>query len=161
MQKLIRPGRPEDIADLLRLIRLLAEYERAPEAVTNTEEALYQHAFGPQPCMGFFVAEVEGRVVGMAVYCTDYSTWKGKALKLEDLFVEPEYRGQGLGKALFDRVVQQARESGCVRINWYVLDWNQPAIDFYKTYPSTLDPTWILCSMYEPDLAALASADFV
>lgn len=140
----IRRGREADLPQVLALIQELAEYEKAPQEVTNTLADMQRDGFGPAPIFGFFVAlEVpEGPVVGIALYYTAYSTWKGRMLFLEDLVVTEELRGTGLGKRLFEAVVAEARHTGAHRLRWQVLEWNEPAIGFYKKLGATLDPEW-------------------
>ena len=127
----IRPGLETDLPALLNLICGLAEYEREPESVTNTIAQMQRDGFGPNAIFTFVLAEVEGKHVGMAVWYWRYSTWRGRVLYLEDFYVEPEFRGLGIGKALFKHVVNIAKEQNSPRLCFQVLDWNQPAIDFY------------------------------
>lgn len=138
----IRPAHTGDETGILSLIRALAEYEKAPLEVVNTVEELGQHLFEEGICEAL-VAEDEGQIIGFALWYTSYSTWKGKCLYLEDFYVLPEYRSQGLGSRLFDKVVDIAKERGVRRMDWQVLEWNQPAIDFYRYKNCTLDPEWI------------------
>lgn len=138
----IRKTKKGDETALLTLIQELAEYEKEPEAVINTAEQLAKDLFKDQICAGL-VAELNGKTVGMAIYYTSYSTWKGRCLYLEDLYVQPEFRGTGIGKALFLKVKSIAQERGVKRMDWQVLDWNTPAIDFYKSLNAELDDTWI------------------
>jgi GNAT superfamily N-acetyltransferase len=140
----IRRGREADLPQVLALIQELAEYERAPQEVTNTLEDMRRDGFGPEPIFKFFVAEQEagGSIVGIALYYTAYSTWKGRMLYLEDLVVTETARGTGLGKRLFDAVVAEARHTRAQRLKWQVLEWNEPAIGFYKKIGANLDPEW-------------------
>jgi GNAT superfamily N-acetyltransferase len=131
-----------DEAAIMELIRALALFEKAPHEVINTPENLKKHLFEEQICDAI-VAEVANQIVGFALYYTSYSTWKGKCLYLEDLFVIPDYRKQGIGSELFDMVVQIAKEKQVKRMDWQVLDWNQPAIDFYRNKSAILDEEWI------------------
>lgn len=135
-----------DIPDLLSLIKELAVYERAPEKVTNTEAMMEQDGFGQQPLFDAFVAEYGGEIIGMAITYYRYSTWRGKCLYLEDLIVTEQKRGLGAGKMLFERCLNFARENNCVYMNWQVLDWNTPSIDFYKQYGTDFDHEWLNCS---------------
>ena len=129
----IRDAVPADTSDLLRLIRELAGYEREPDAVEATEADLRRHLFDPGPKVFALVAEVDGSVVGMAIYFVSFSTWTGRhGLYLEDLFVEPAHRSQGIGRALMLALARQAVDRGYQRLEWAVLDWNQPAIGFYR-----------------------------
>jgi GNAT superfamily N-acetyltransferase len=143
----IRRAVREDCPRLLELIRELAEYERAPQEVTVKEEHFTESGFGPHPVWWAFVATVNGRVEGFALYYIRYSTWKGQRLYLEDLIVTQEMRGKGLGKLLFDRLVVELREKQFSGMVWQVLDWNEPAINFYKKYQSSFDSGWINCSI--------------
>lgn len=134
LRPVIREARSDDVGDLLRLIFALAEYEHEPDAVMTTEDTLRQSLFGPNPKARAHVAEADGRVVGMAVWFLSYSTWTGRpGLYLEDLFVEPDQRSLGVGRALMDALRALAVELGCARMEWSVLDWNEPAIAFYRS----------------------------
>jgi len=133
METVIREATRADSALILGFIRALAEFERAPDAVTATEAGLLRDGFGPNPFYFCLIAEHGGRPAGFAFYFFNYSTWVGRpGIYLEDLFVHPEFRGLGIGKALLQRVAAIAIEKGCRRIQWEVLDWNTPAIDFYR-----------------------------
>ena len=139
----IRKGTEGDIKALLALIQELAVFEKEPDAVVVTEEELLADGFGPNPLYGFFVAEVEGEIVAISLYYYRYSTWKGKCLYLEDLIVTEPHRGRGIGKALFQTTLDKAKADGCRKMNWQVLDWNTPAIEFYKDFNAGLDGEWI------------------
>ena len=140
---LIRPAVRADVPQILTFIRALAEYEREPDAVLATEEDLLRDGFGPNPFYFCLIAEQEGRPAGFAFYFFNYSTWLGRpGLYLEDLFVLPEFRGLGVGKALLQQVAAIAVEKGCPRLQWEVLDWNQPAIDFYKAMGADFLDEW-------------------
>lgn len=143
----IRSGNQDDLEDALALIKELAVFEKAPEAVENTIESMIKDGFGDRPVFEFFVAEVDGKVVGLALYYYNYSTWKGKSLYLEDLIVKEAYRGRGIGKRLFERVILKAKEEDVGRMDWQVLDWNTSAIDFYKKMGASLDDEWINCRL--------------
>ncbi|ELR70944.1 GCN5-related N-acetyltransferase [Fulvivirga imtechensis AK7] len=145
----IREGKKEDLPRVLELIKELAAYEKAPEAVTNTVEMMEKDGFGENPVFGLFVAEDDAKgIVGISIYYYRYSTWKGRRLYLEDIVVTESERGGGIGKLLFDRTIQKGKEDGCSGMVWQVLDWNEPAINFYKKYyNATLDPEWINCSI--------------
>ena len=150
----IRKATPADLPDILQLIRDLAAYEREPDAVQATVESLYGTLFGPTPTAEAIVAEVDGEVVGMALYFTNFSTWSGRdGLYLEDLYVRPEARTTGLGKALLRRIARIAVRRGCARVEWAVLDWNAPAIDFYKSLGARAMSEW---TVYRFDGDALA-----
>ncbi|MEI8109483.1 MAG: GNAT family N-acetyltransferase [Chitinophagia bacterium] len=139
----IRSAVKEDCPALLALIKELAVYEKAPEQVTVTLAHFEESGFGNHPVWWGFVAELEGVVVGFALYYIRYSTWKGQCLYLEDFLVTEAQRGKGIGAKLFERVIQEAKEKGFRRMVWQVLDWNEPAINFYKKYDATLDPEWV------------------
>ncbi|MEO5601760.1 MAG: GNAT family N-acetyltransferase [Cyclobacteriaceae bacterium] len=143
----IRQGIKKDLPRALELVKELAEFERAPNEVTNTIALMEHDGFGPNPVYGFFVAEMDERIVGLSLYYWRYSTWKGKRLYLEDIIVTEEERGQGAGKLLFDRTMQKALEEDCTGMMWQVLEWNEPAINFYKKYGSKLDGEWINCTL--------------
>jgi GNAT superfamily N-acetyltransferase len=139
----IRDAVPADTGDLLRLIRELAGYERAPDAVAASEADLRQHLFDPGPKVFAVVAEVDGSVVGMAIYFVSFSTWTGRhGLYLEDLFVEATYRSQGIGRALMRALARRAVDRGYTRLEWAVLDWNRPAIDFYRALGAVPMDEW-------------------
>ena len=138
----IRLAEKGDEIAIFQLICDLAEYEKAPNEVTNTAKALRSHLFDEKICEAI-VIEHENRIVGFALYYTSYSTWKGKCLYLEDFYVLPEMRGSGFGSKLFDEVVSIAKNKGVKRMDWQVLDWNQSAIDFYKKKEAILDPEWV------------------
>lgn len=140
---IVRKARREDIPRILELIEELAIYERAPHEVTNTVERMLNDGFGERKIFDAFVCEESGDIIGAAITYFRYSTWKGKCLYLEDLIITEAYRRKGAGKLLFDHCVQFGRDEQCVRMNWQVLDWNEPAINFYKTYNAELDGEWL------------------
>jgi GNAT superfamily N-acetyltransferase len=143
MALVIRPATPADIPRILALIRALAVYEREPDAVTATEDGLLRDGFGPNPYFQCLMAETNGKSAGFALYFFNYSTWMGRpGIYLEDLFVEPEFRGLGIGKALLKRVAEVAVEKGFARMQWEVLDWNTPAIDFYRAMGAEFLDEW-------------------
>jgi GNAT superfamily N-acetyltransferase len=144
----VRRASREDCPRLLELIQELATYERAPNEVTVTAEHFAESGFGEKPVWWGFVAEVDRKVVGFALYYIRYSTWKGQAMYLEDILVTNEMRGKGIGKLLFDRLIEEAREKKLNRIIWQVLDWNEPAINFYRKYSAEIDGSWLNCSIY-------------
>ncbi len=144
---MIREGKWEDLPRVLALIKELAEYERAPDEVTNTVAMMEKDGFGPIPAYGFLVAEADDTIVGLALYYYRYSTWKGKRLYLEDIIVTEAFRGKGIGKQLFEIVLKKTLSDKCTGMMWQVLDWNKPAIDFYKKYQTNLDSEWINCNL--------------
>jgi GNAT superfamily N-acetyltransferase len=140
---LVRPASARDAADVLRLVRELAEYERAPHEVVATEADFLRDGFGPEPLFHVLVAERDERVVGFALYFFAYSTWQGRpVLYLEDLFVEPAHRKHGVGLSLMRALADVAVQRGCTRFCWQVLDWNAPAIAFYEKLGATVLPEW-------------------
>ncbi|MGH3244170.1 MAG: GNAT family N-acetyltransferase [Spirillospora sp.] len=140
---MIRLAKPDDVPDILRLIHALAEYERAAHEVEATEDQLHASLFGPDPKVFAHVAEHEGRVAGFAVWFLSYSTWNGThGIYLEDLFVDPGVRGHGYGKALLTELTRIADERGYGRVEWAVLDWNRPAIDFYESMGARPQDEW-------------------
>jgi GNAT superfamily N-acetyltransferase len=143
----IRRAEKKDCPRLLELVKELAEYERAPRDVTVTEEHFEESGFGKTPVWWAFVAEENGHIHGFALYYIRYSTWKGQSMYLEDIIVTEKMRGKKIGQMLFDRLVEEAREKGWNRIVWQVLEWNEPAIGFYKKYKAKFDPEWVNCSL--------------
>lgn len=139
----IRKANKSDVPALFALINELAVFEKAPEEVINTEEKMMEEGFGESPYFHAYMAEVDGRVVGMSLVYFRYSTWKGKTVYLEDLIVNEPFRNRGIGKLLFERTMAFAREENCARMTWQVLDWNEPAISFYKNYGAQFDNGWI------------------
>ena len=143
----IRRAVKEDCARLLELVNELAVYERAPQEVTVTLDHFIESGFGPNPVWYGFVAEEDDVIKGFAVYYIRYSTWKGQRMYLEDILVTESARGKGMGKLLFDRLIEEAKERKFCGIVWQVLDWNEPAINFYKKYNAKFDDEWINCSI--------------
>lgn len=143
----IRAGAREDLPQVLQLIRELAEYERAPHEVVNTVDQMLEDGFGPKPVFGFCVAIQAGRIVGTSIWYYRYSTWKGKRLYLEDIIVTESCRGNGIGHALFRTTMEQSVQDGCNGMSWQVLDWNEPALNFYRKYNAHFDPEWVNCSL--------------
>lgn len=147
----IRRAVKEDCPRLLELVLELAEYERAPQEVTVTEEHFTESGFGANPVWKAFVAELDGKVEGFALYYTRFSTWKGQRMYLEDLLVTERLRGMGAGKLLMNTLIAEARELGFSGIVWQVLEWNEPAINFYKKYNAAFDAEWVNCSINPND----------
>ncbi|QKG54032.1 GNAT family N-acetyltransferase [Hymenobacter sp. BRD67] len=150
----LRRGQETDLPRVLALIQELAVYERAPEAVTNTLAMMQRDGFGPEPIFGFFVLESGDDLLGLALFYTAYSTWKGRMLYLEDLVVTEAARRGGYGRRLFEAVVAEAKRTGAQRMKWQVLDWNEPAINFYKKLGATLESDWLNGNLSAEDLAA-------
>lgn len=139
----IRRAAKSDMPSVLGLVKELAEYERAADEVTVTAEDYIRDGFGERPLFGCFVAERDGKIIGIALYYWRYSTWKGKRLYLEDIVVNEKERGKGIGKLLFDRIMQEALDQNCSGMLWQVLDWNEPAIRFYKKYNAAISDEWL------------------
>ena len=144
----IRKATKEDCPRLLELITELAVYEKAPDDVTVTLEHFTESGFGENPVWWSFVAEEDGIIHGFALYYIRYSTWKGQAMYLEDIIVTEAMRRKKIGKLLFDRLIEEAKEKKFNRIILQVLKWNEPAINFYKKYNAELDGEWYNCSIY-------------
>ena len=143
----IRKAKPTDMDAVFVLIKELAIYENAEDQVTNSVENLIEDGFGSNAVFNCLVAEVNQQVIGFALYYTSYSTWKRRCLYLEDFLVTESWRRKGVGKLLFDEVYQIAKETKVKRFEWQVLDWNEPAINFYKKYEANLDETWVNCKL--------------
>lgn len=140
---MIRKGKKEDLPAVLELIKELAVYERAGNEVENNLEEMLSDGFGEHPVYYFFVAEEKEKIIGIALYYFKYSTWKGKCIFLEDIIVTESQRGKGVGAKLFEEVMKVAKEMKVRRLEWQVLEWNEPAINFYKKYNAILDPEWV------------------
>ena len=159
MATTIRTATPADVPEILAFIRALAAFEREPDAVTATEEGLLRDGFGANPFYSCLIAEHDGRAAGFALYFFNYSTWMGRpGLYLEDIFVDPEFRGLGIGKALLQRVAAIAVEKNCPRLQWEVLDWNTPAIEFYRAMGAEFMDEWRNVRIVGEALARLAGA---
>ncbi len=165
MNYTIRKAVKADAADILRLVKELATYEKAPDAVEVTLEEVEADGFGPNAIYSAFVAIMEpehdrqssdrGEIVGMALYYTKYSTWKGKAIYLDDIVVNEKYRRYGIGAKLFEEVVKVGKEIGVRKIDWQVLDWNEAAIQFYKKYNTQFSNEWVNCTLYKEQIDAV------
>lgn len=149
----IRVATQQDCPRLLELIHELALYEKAPEEVTVTLAEFEDAGFGSNPVWNAFVVENDQLIIGFALYYTRYSTWKGCRLYLEDFIVTESYRGKGIGKLLFESVMKEAKDKNFNGMNWQVLDWNEPATNFYKKYEAQLDPEWLNGSFSKEQLA--------
>lgn len=148
----IREAKKEDCVRLLELVNELALFERAPQEVTVTLQEFEDAGFGDKPVWKAFVAEADGLIVGFALYYVRYSTWKGCRMYLEDLIVTEPMRGRGFGKLLFERLLREAKELGFSGMVWQVLDWNEPAINFYKKYEATIEAGWLNASLSKDQL---------
>ena len=145
----IREGKKGDMAAVLELIKELATFEKEPDAVVVTVEDLQRDGFGKNPLFYTFIAIIDEQIVGVALYYYRYSTWKGRTIHLEDLIVKEKRRGAGVGYALYKEVIAQGKKDGVRRIEWNVLDWNTPAIDFYKKTGAFVLDDWRVAQMNE------------
>ncbi len=143
----IRRAIKEDCQRLLELVQELAVYEKAPDEVTVTLQHFIESGFGTSPVWWAFVAEESGVIQGFALYYIRYSTWKGQRMYLEDILVTEEARGKGIGKLLMNRLIEEAKEKQFSGMMWQVLEWNEPAINFYKKYKANFDAEWVNCSI--------------
>lgn len=143
----VREALPGDLPEVLELVKELARYERAEGEVEVTLEQMLAWGSGVAPAFGCFVLELDERVIGAAIYYYKYSTWKGRCFFLEDIVVKETYRNQGYGRRLFDAVAQLAKREGVKRLEWQVLEWNAPAISFYRKLGSSFDGEWINCRL--------------
>lgn len=143
----IREAKKEDCPRILELVKELAKYEKAPGEVTVTLDHFIESGFGAKPVWWAFVAEVDGIVQGFALYYIRFSTWKGQRMYLEDFYVTEEMRSQGLGKLLFERLIEEVKNKKLNGMMWQVLEWNEPAINFYKKYNAVFDSEWLNCAI--------------
>lgn len=155
---IIRPARKDEAGVILQLIHDLALYEKAPLEVEATEKEIVETIFSENPMVFCDLVEVDGDVAGMAIWFLNYSTWQGKhGIYLEDLFVKPEYRGRGYGKALLQHLAQLCNERGYGRFQWWVLDWNSPAIEFYRSLGAVAMDEWTVYRVAGDDLKKLGN----
>lgn len=144
----IRKAEKKDCNAMMELIKELAVYEKAPEEVTVDFDHFVESGFAEKPVWWAFVAEVENKIAGFALYYIRYSTWKGQRMYLEDIIVNEPYRGKGIGKLLFNKLIEEAKEKKLPAIVWQVLEWNEPAINFYKKFEGVkFDGEWVNCSL--------------
>jgi len=148
----IRPAIATDVKAMILLIKELALYEKAPEQVINTEDEMLKEGFGEHPLFKAFIAENETGIIGMALCYQAYSTWKGMYIYLDDLIVTESARKSGAGTLLFEAVYNYSKTLNANQLRWHVLDWNEPAISFYKKYPCTFDEEWITCKVEKENL---------
>lgn len=158
MEVNIRAAVSTDCKSIMKLVNELAIYELAPTAVTVTLDEVMDAGFGEKPVWNAFVAEVNGEIVGFALFYIRYSTWKGRTLYLEDFLVTENMRGQGIGKLLFERTILEAKEKGYASMVWQVLDWNQPALNFYNKYNAGIDAGWLNGSLSKKQLNEFETA---
>ncbi len=144
---LIRKGTIDDIEEVFDLVLELARFEKEEHQVLNSVDRMKEEGFSANPAFEFFVAESAEKIVGMALYYFSYSTWKGKSLYIDDLVVYPEYRRQGIGDQLMKKVLEIGKEENCGKVHWQVLDWNEPAINYYKKIGAEFDGAWINCAI--------------
>ncbi|MBL0118750.1 MAG: GNAT family N-acetyltransferase [Saprospiraceae bacterium] len=147
MEVVIRKALKEDCPEIMELIKELAVYEKAGGEVTVKFDHFVESGFGSNPVWWSFVATIDDKIVGIALYYVRYSTWKGQRMYLEDIVVNLEYRGHGIGKKLMDAIIVEGKEKKFNGIMWQVLDWNEPAINFYKRYDVVFDGEWLNCSI--------------
>ena len=152
---MVRKGTERDVEAALNLVKELAAYEKAPNEVEVSVSEMKEWGFGSDKVFDFFVAIDNNVIVGMALYYYKYSTWKGKCMFLEDIIVTEKMRGKGIGKVLFDEIVKVAKRDKVRRLEWQVLEWNEPAINFYKKYNSLFDGEWINCKLTNHQLATM------
>ncbi|WKK66299.1 GNAT family N-acetyltransferase [Lutimonas zeaxanthinifaciens] len=157
MEILLREGKKSDMPSVLELIKELATFENEEDAVEVSVEELLRDGFGERPSFKVFIGEIEGKIVGMALFYERYSTWKGKSIHLEDLIVSDAYRGRGVGKALYTKVMEYAHQRNIKRVSWEVLDWNQVAIDFYESTGAHIVEGWQVVHMNEASLNKFVS----
>lgn len=148
MNLTIRKGEEEDFPALFRLIKELADFEKAPGSVTNTIERMKEE----QKLFGFFVAEKDSQIVGAAIYFFAYFTWVGKSLYLDDLYVQPDHRGQKIGSQLLKKIFEVAKEENCKRLRWQVLNWNTNAVELYRKLGAHISDEWLNCDFHKEDI---------
>ncbi len=157
MDFIIRRGEQRDMSSVLKLVTELAVFEKEPNAVKIIVDDLLSNGFRENPAFYTFVAEHEGVIIGMALYYNRFSTWEGPSMHLEDLIVTKAFRGKGIGKTLYDKVLEDALENGIKRVEWVVLDWNTPAIEFYKSTGATMFEEWNICQISNEKIAQYLS----
>ncbi len=143
----IRKARKKDVPEILLLIKELAAYEKSPHEVKVSAKELLRDGFGKKKVYECFIAETKNKITGIALYYIKYSTWKGRCIYLDDIIVTEKMRGQGIGKKLFDEVIKSAKKMKVRKLEWQVLNWNEPAINFYKKYSTVFDNEWINCKL--------------
>lgn len=149
----IRTATAKDVPAMMTLVRELAEFEKAPDEVANTNAKMTEEGFGQNPAFQAIVAEVGNSVIGMSVFYYSYSTWKGKSIYIDDIIVNEAFRGKGIGSKLMEATILRAKQENVGKLHWQVLDWNEPAIRFYQKYEAVFDPEWVNCSISRDRLA--------
>jgi GNAT superfamily N-acetyltransferase len=144
----LRRATQDDISSILELVNALAVFEKAPEEVTATVQDYIENGFGANPIFSCFLAYYNGQLAGFSLWYYRFSTWKGKRLYLEDLYVKDDYRGKGIGKQLIEACIEEAKHTNCTGMMWQVLDWNTPAIEFYKRYNASFDGEWLNVNLH-------------
>lgn len=152
MKIILRKATENDCPTMMVLVNELALYEKAPQEVTVTLANFTEAGFGHNPVWQAFVAEVDGAIVGFSLFYERFSTWKGRSLYLEDFIVTEKMRGQGIGKLLFERIIKEAKDKKYATVVWQVLDWNQPALNFYAKYNSGIEAGWLNGSLSKKQL---------
>jgi GNAT superfamily N-acetyltransferase len=155
----IRIATKQDCPRLIELVQELADYELAPQEVTVTPQEFEDAGFGQKPVWKAFVAEVDGNIEGFALYYVRFSTWKGSRLYMEDFYVTERMRGNGIGKRLFETIITEAKELNFNGMNWQVLDWNEPAINFYNKYQSNIEQGWLNASLSKEQIQTVLVSD--
>ncbi len=159
MEFIIRRGEQQDMPSVLKLVTELAIFEKEPNAVKINVDDLINNGFKENPAFYTFVAEIKGIIVGIALFYNRFSTWDGSSMHLEDLIVTEKYRGKGIGKALYDKVLEYSLQKGIKRVEWVVLDWNTPAIEFYKSTGATMFEEWNICQISNKKIAQYLSKE--
>jgi len=159
MEIILREGKKSDMPSVLRLIKELASFEKEENAVEVTTEDLERDGFGDNPLFKVFIAEKQNDIIGMALFYERYSTWKGRSIHLEDLIVSKEFRGEGIGKALYTKVLSHAHGQNLKRVSWEVLDWNKVAVDFYVSTGAKVLDGWQVVHMNENSLNSFVTQD--
>jgi len=155
MNVIIRKAQASDVTAMMKLVHELAEFEKQPSEVKNTEEQMLREGFSVNPSFFAIVADIDGAVQGMSVYFYSYSTWKGKSIYIDDIIVNEAFRGLGVGRKLMEATIEEARDQNVGKLHWQVLDWNEPAIKFYKKYNPSFDGEWINCAVSKEQLSKM------
>lgn len=158
MKYQVEPAKKEDVSFILEMIQDLASFENAPDAVRISEQQLLEDGFGHHPLYQCLIIKSEKTKIGFCLYYFRYSTWKGKSLYLEDLYIKPKFRGHGIGKSMMKYLAKIALDEKCGRFEWQVLDWNEPAINLYKSLGAELDGEWINCRLEGSSISRLAKS---